>query len=203
MTQKYLIGITGCSSSGKTALCHKFFKNFGKKSIIINQDSFYKTASGNIEDYNFDIPNSIDFELFENVLKDIKSNKETINIPTYDYKTHKRIGFKNVNIKDTKIFIIDGIFLYYYQHIRKLFDIKFFVDTDLDICLSRRIKRDITERGSTIDMVMNRYEKFVKPSYIKYIQPIKQYANIIIPFGSDNYPFLDMFCNLLTDCKNN
>ena len=203
MSQKYLIGITGCSSSGKTAIGRKFFKNFGKKSIIINQDSFYKTAEGNIEEYNFDIPESIDFELFENVLQDIKSNKSIIRVPIYDYKIHKRVGLKNIDIKDIKVFIIDGIFLYYYRHIRELFDIKFFVDTDLDICLSRRIKRDIAERGRTIDMVMTRYKKFVKPSYIKYIQPVKQYANIIIPFGSDNYPFLDMFCNLLTDCKNN
>ncbi len=196
--ERYIIGITGLSGSGKSSISNKFLEKFRGQSIIISQDSFYKSTpmDVNFDDYNLDVPAAIDFELFENILKDIKSGIEVVNIPIYDFKLHKRIGYREVNIKDTKIFIIDGIFIYYYQHIRQLFDIKFYIDTDPDVCLLRRIKRDISERGDTVEMVLDRYERFVKPSYVKYIHPVKKYANIIIPFGSDNYKYLDLFSDL-------
>lgn len=202
--KRHFIGITGASSSGKSSIVKHMYKNIKKKSLVISLDSFYKTVNTveqKAEEYNFDIPTSIDFELFKNVIQNIKSNKNTIYIPVYDFKTHKRISIKEIDITDITIFIIEGIFIYYYQNIRNLFDIKFFVDTDLDICLLRRIKRDIKERGRTIDLIIDRYLKFVKPSYTMYILPMKQYCNIIIPYGQENYKFLDMYCNIINNFK--
>ena len=89
--------------------------------------------------------------------------------------------------------------LYHYKKIRDLIDIRIFVDTDSDIRLSRRINRDMLERGRTLKMILKRYENFVKPAYQKYVEATKKYSNIIIPFGVENYPFIDIFCHIF--CK--
>jgi len=199
-----IIGVSGGSCSGKSSISKNFNRSFGKNSIIISQDSFYRSLSEkelkNVENYDFDIPSAIEFEKLEKVLIDIKLGKDSINIPIYDFKTHTVTGISKVNLIGIKIVILEGIFLYHLKMIRDMINIRIFVDTDLDICLSRRIERDIIERGRSIATVLERYNKYVKPSYEKYVKVSKKYSNIIIPTGVENYSFLDKFCHIF--CEN-
>jgi uridine kinase len=199
-----IIGIAGGSCSGKSSISQKFNQSFGKNCQIICEDSFYKSLTSTelefVEDYNFDRPNAINFKEMERVILDIKSGKKKILIPVYDFKTHQSNRNIELDLSNVKVVLIEGIFLYYHENIRNLLDIKIYVDTDSDTRLTRRIHRDTIYRGRTLEMILERYHKFVKPGYEKYIESCKKYANIIIPFGVENYPFLDIFCHIF--CKN-
>ena len=198
-----IIGISGGSCSGKTSISKKLNESFGKNSIVICEDSFYKSLTKtnleNIDDYDFDIPEAIDFDKMEKIIREIKSGKNKILIPIYDFKLHTNTGELSIDISSIKVVIIEGIILYHYKKIRDLIDVRIFVDTDSDIRLSRRINRDMLERGRTLKMILKRYENFVKPAYQKYVETTKKYSNIIIPFGVENYPFIDIFCHIF--CK--
>jgi|TARA_B110000914_G_scaffold114074_1_gene99763 uridine kinase len=198
-----IIGISGGSCSGKSAISQKFHQSFGNNSIVICQDAFYRSLSQkelkNIGNYDFDVPDAIDFRKLEKVLIDIKSGKDFISIPIYDFKTHTVTGDNQIDLTSVKIVILEGILLYYFKFIRDMINIRIFVDTDSDVRLSRRIKRDIEKRARSLSMILERYNKFVKPSYEKYVKDTKKYSNLIIPFGVENYPFLDVFCHIF--CK--
>ena len=198
-----IIGISGGSCSGKTSISKKFNQSFGSNSIVISEDSFYKSLSitdlENIEDYEFDVPSSIDFDKIENIISNIKFGVKKLLIPIYDFNTHSVTGDLLIDISSVSIIIFEGIFLFYYENIRNLLDIRIFIDTDSDIRLSRRINRDIHERERSLQTILSRYEKFVKPSFHKYVDITKKYSNIIIPFGIENYPFIDIFCHIF--CK--
>ena len=197
-----IIGISGGSCSGKTSISKKLDQSFGKNSIVICEDSFYKSLTKtnleNIDDYDFDIPEAIDFDKMEKIIREIKSGKNKILIPIYDFKLHTNTGELSIDISSIIVVIIEGIILYHYKKIRDLIDIRIFVDTDSDIRLSRRINRDMLERGRTLKMILKRYENFVKPAYQKYVETTKKYSNIIIPFGVENYPFIDIFCHIIS-----
>ena len=198
-----IIGISGGSCSGKSAISQKFDQSFGNNSVVICQDSFYRSLSQkelkNVGNYDFDVPDAIDFHKLEKVLIDIKNGKDFISIPTYDFKTHTVTGYNSIDLTLIKIIILEGILLYHFKFIRDMINIRIFVDTDSDIRLSRRIKRDIEKRARSLSMILERYNKFVKPSYEKYVKDTKKYSNLIIPFGVENYPFLDIFCHIF--CK--
>ena len=195
---KILFGINGCSGSGKSTISNKL-RDINNEIIIINQDMFYKDIHDNIDikNYNFDHPSSFDMNYFIEILKNIKKGDKIIKVPYYDYKIHKRIKYDEINIENKRIFIIDGIYLFNNKKIRDLLDIKIYVDTDLDICLLRRIKRDILERGRDMESILERYEKYVKYSYIKYIKPYKKHANIIFPNSKNNLEYLFKFTNII------
>ncbi len=156
--------------------------------VIISQDSYYKDlshiAKKERKKTNFDHPDSIEFDLLRKHLLELKNGK-IIKTPTYDFTTHNRTNVTNT-IQPKNIIILEGILLLAIPEIRDLIDIKIFVDVADDERLLRRIKRDIEERGRTIDTIQKQYLATVKPMHEKFVAPSKQFADIIIPHGADN-----------------
>lgn len=194
------IGIVGASASGKTTISRKIIEQFNGDAIIISQDSYYRDLSHIAPEerpkINFDHPDSLDFGLLEQHLIDLAAGK-TIQIPTYDFKTHSQTDiYKTVAPK--KVIIVEGILLLAMPNIRKHFDVKIFVDTDPDICLMRRINRDIAERGRSLEGVQKQYLATVRPMYLQFVEPSKRYADVIIPWGSHNQAALNMVVSQLT-----
>ena len=191
-----IIGIAGGSGSGKTKLVKNILSELSDtKTISIEVDSYYKDLSHlsfeEREKNNFDHPNSIDFELLYQDLKEILNNKK-IETPLYNYKEH--IRDKN-NVKtiegNIQIILLEGIFALYDQKIRDLMEIKIFVDTPSDVRILRRIKRDINKRKRTIESVIEQYNKTVRPMFIRHVKPTKEYADLIIPYGGKNKICID------------
>ena len=191
-----IIGIAGGSGSGKTRLVKNILSELSDtKTISIEVDSYYKDLSHlsfeEREKNNFDHPNSIDFELLYYHLKKILNNKK-IETPIYNYKEHIRdeINVKTID-KNVQIILLEGIFALYNQNIRDLMEIKIFVDTPNDIRILRRIKRDVNKRKRTIESIIEQYTKTVRPMFVKYVKPTKQYADLIIPYGGKNKISID------------
>ncbi|TNV78732.1 hypothetical protein FGO68_gene8479 [Halteria grandinella] len=188
------IGVTGGTASGKTSLCRRITERIGINVSYISLDSFYKGLShedhANAHNYNFDHPNALDFDLAYTLLSQILKGKD-IEIPQYDFTTHARIEGTSDHVSAAPIIIFEGILSLYDARIRDLMDIKIFVLTDDDVRLSRRLMRDCTERARTIEGVLYQYNRFVKKAYDEYIKPTMRYANIIVPFGSDNTTAID------------
>lgn len=189
----FLIGIVGGSASGKTTVCKQIIQlgELDEKEVsLISQDSFYKNLSkkdkllADAGKFDFDHPDSIDYDQLLNVLNDLQRMK-TVSVPIYDFKNHAR-SKDTITVEPTKIVIVEGILIFNDPRIRNLFDMKLFVDTDNDTRLLRRIRRDIKERGRSVESVLNQWEKFVKPSFDEFILPTKKYADIIIPKGGSN-----------------
>ena len=177
-----LIGVVGGSCSGKTTYARELSNHFGGRSLLLSQDSFYKNLDSNItiDNYNFDEPQAIDFGKLENVIKKIINKDNDVKIPIYDFKQNKSIDNEIVDCSNIEIVIIEGVFVFNNDNIRNLLDIKIFIDVDVDTRLNRRIKRDVKNRGRTVDVVIDRHNRFVKPAYDKYIEPCKKYADIVI-----------------------
>ncbi|MCP4970890.1 MAG: uridine kinase [Arcobacter sp.] len=194
------VGVAGGSGSGKTTVARNLIKAFNKEdAILIEQDAYYRELKNTTIEQrakiNFDHPNSIEFELIEKHLTDLK-NKKGIQRPIYNFKTHLR-DKKIVEIKPSKIVIIEGILILAIPEIRKMLDIKIFVDTDSDEMLLRRIERDINERARTFDCVKKQYLESVKPMYLEFCEPSKRYADIIIPRGGENKIAVNMIISKL------
>ena len=195
MMAPLLIGISGGTGSGKSRFSKELISRFNNdKLIYISQDSYYKDLS-NLSyeercDINFDSPDSIDFENLFHDLKQLIDNN-TVSIPIYDFKRHKRINETN-KLEPKPIIILEGIFSLYESKIRSLIDVKIFVDTPADIRILRRVKRDINKRERTIDSIFNQYLKTVRPMHEKFVEPTKSYADIIVPNGGKNKVALDI-----------
>lgn len=184
-----IIGIAGGTGSGKTTLVHQIKKKFSSEKVcVISQDSYYKSTDHLSDDerskINFDHPNAIDFELLVAQLKQLKSG---INIaqPVYSFLTHNRTK-DVVNTSAARIVIVEGILIFNHEELRNLFDIKLFVHVDSDERLVRRIRRDTSERGRSIDDVLHRYKETLKPMHMQFVEPTKTYADIIIPNDKKN-----------------
>lgn len=175
--QNKVIFITGGSASGKSTLSQQIIDHFKDKSLLISQDAFYKMTTS--ENFNYDIPSSMNFEKMKEVILLLKSN-QTAEIPLYDFVANRPIGFKKIAPKP--IIIFEGLFTLHDYELSKLADFKIFVDTPADTRLARRIIRDVNERGRTIDSVIKRWIKDVQPSYEKYIGPIKKFVDVVIPW---------------------
>jgi len=171
----FVISIGGGTSSGKTTVCEIISQTFGNNVTILKQDWYY--LGGN-QDTNFDHPSSIEFELLTNDLEKLL-NWENIERPVYDFTTHSRLN-KTVTVKPNKIIIVEGILIYSYENLRNLFDLKLFVDADVDTRYRRRRDRDIKERGRNIEDVDNRWIRDVKVCHDFYVEPVKQYCHAII-----------------------
>ncbi len=189
----FLIGVTGGSGSGKSTVVDRITKA-QPDSICISQDNYYKSASfisnENITSYNFDRPEALDLELMYQNLVDLKSGK-AVDIPQYDFVLHSRKA-ENLHIEPRHVIIVDGLMVLYDEKIRGLLDLKLFVDTPADIRLARRLRRDIQERGRTVESVLDQYINVVRPGHERYIEPCKAYADLIIPEGGYNENALDV-----------
>jgi len=193
----YIIGITGGSASGKTTVSERIIQELDVPWVVLlSMDSFYKVLTpeqhelAEANNYNFDHPDSFDIDLVIETLKKLKKGI-AVDIPIYDFKTHSRLK-ETRHIYGANIVVFEGIFSLYFEEIRKLMDLMLFIDTDSDIRLARRMRRDIAERGRDIDGVLKQYTKFVKPSFDDYIQPSKKHADVIIPRGAENTVALDI-----------
>ena len=200
------IGIAGGSASGKSTVVKKIMKRLKNSQLIeIDLDSYYQDFSHlspeERNNINFDHPQSIDFELLIKHIKELKSGK-SVEKPVYDFKTHLRTK-ETTTVSPTKIIILEGILIFTNAEIIKLLDMKIFVDTASDIRLTRRIERDMKERGRSLDSVKNQYFETVRPMHLEFIQPTKQCADIIIPSGGNNKVAIDMIISGIKDLMQN
>lgn len=198
--QSIVIGIAGASGAGKTTLAKKLKESLGDDVSVICQDNYYKDLShlsiGERAATNFDDPKSIDFNLLQRHLLELKQGK-SIDLPIYDFVTHSRTE-STVKIHPKKITIIEGCLVFAVPEIREVCDMKLFVDADMDICLCRRIERDQKERGRTFPDIRDQYLKTVRPMFLKHIAPSKSFADIIIPNANDNEMVLDFISGQLS-----
>ena len=188
-TMKQLfVGIAGGTGSGKTTVAHKIASFFKESSVIIAHDSYYKDQSSlsmaRRKKTNYDHPDSLETDLLVEHLQHLREGKK-IYVPTYDFSLHNRS--KQVkSVLPKKIILVEGILLFENEKLRNLMDIKLFVDTDADIRLGRRIKRDIKDRGRTLDFSLNQYLTMSRPMHLAFVEPTKKYADIILPHGGEN-----------------
>lgn len=190
-----VIGIAGGSGSGKTTVVQAITAQLHEKVVVIPQDSYYKDSSylplEERQKVNFDHPDSIDFNLLNEHLRCLKRG-ETIEQPVYSYLTCSRSKTETVTVRPADVIIIEGILVFTCAELRDQMDIKIFVDADDDDRLMRVMARDILERGKTVETVIQRYTKTVKPMYLQFIEPSKRYADIIIPQGGHNKVAIDI-----------
>lgn len=194
-----IIAIAGASASGKSLIANTIFKelkaDLGEAKIaIISEDSYYKDQSDIAmeERYktNYDHPKALDHELLISHLKAL-INGQAVDIPEYCYSTHNRLP-STTHLKPKKVIILEGILLLSTPELREQLHASIFMDTPLDICLLRRLTRDVAERGRTMESVIKQYKKTVRPMYVRFIEPSKQYADIIVPRGGKNRIAIDM-----------
>ena len=191
-----IIGIAGGSGSGKTTVVKTIIEKLKKERVrVIPQDSYYKDSSDLTDEekrvHNFDHPDSIDWELLNQQLKELKEGK-TIEQPVYSYISGTRSKTEKVIVEPADVIIVEGILILANKELRDQLDIKIFVDADDDDRLMRVISRDIKERGKDVNWVMERYQRTVKPMYLQFIEPSKRYADVIIPQGGHNKVAIDI-----------
>ncbi|TDU39546.1 uridine kinase [Gelidibacter sediminis] len=190
-----IIGIAGGTGCGKTTVVNQILKELPEGEVgVISQDSYYKDTTHLSFDervkINFDHPRSIDFELLERHLKDLKEGKD-IHQPVYSFIKHNRTG-DTILTHPRKVMIVEGILILTNPELRDMMDIKIFVHADSDERLIRRLKRDISERGRDLDEVLARYQNTLKPMHQQFIEPMKEYADIIIPNNKYNTVAVDI-----------
>lgn len=190
-----VIGIAGGTGSGKTTVVRKIVESFCDGEVaVIPQDSYYRDSSHiPVEErakLNFDEPAAIEWELLVEQLQQLKSGK-AIEQPTYSYITCTRQA-ETIHIEPRDIIIVEGILILCDPALRDMLDMKIFVDADSDERLIRVINRDIIERGRTVEMVLERYERVLRPMHLQHIEPTKRYADLIIPQGGHNKVAIDM-----------
>ena len=189
------IGIAGGSGSGKTTVAQEILQRVGPDKIAyIQHDSYYKDLSGlpptQRAEVNFDHPNSLETELLIEHIVSLRDGKP-VEVPIYDFATHSRTS-QTYTAQSRRVIIVEGILIFAEPELRKLFDVKIFVDTDADIRFIRRLYRDITERGRTTESVIKQYQSTVRPMHLEFVEPSKRYADVIIPEGGFNAAALDM-----------
>ena len=187
MKEVKVIGITGGSGSGKSTIVRRIGEvcpNF----VFVPQDNYYKSAefisNKNITDYNFDRPDAFDTELLREHLSALR-NWKSIEMPQYDFVHHRRTE-TTTHLEPAPLVIVEGLMVLHDPEIRKLMDLKIYVDTPDDIRFIRRLQRDINERGRTVESVIKQYLEAVRPGHASFIEPTKDYADLIVPEGGQN-----------------
>ncbi|MCL1073241.1 uridine kinase [Shewanella dokdonensis] len=188
-----IIGIAGASASGKSLIARTIYeelcRDLGTNEIgVISEDSYYRDQSHLPMEQrvltNYDHPKALDHQLLARHLENLKDGKP-VEIPCYSYVEHTRTG-ESLLMTPKKVIILEGILLLTDPKLRELMDASVFMDTPLDICLIRRLRRDVEERGRTMESVLTQYQNTVRPMYLQFIEPSKQYADIIVPRGGKN-----------------
>ncbi|XP_065817513.1 uridine-cytidine kinase-like 1 isoform X4 [Labrus bergylta] len=195
--EAFVIGLCGGSASGKTTVARKIIEALDVPWVVLlSMDSFYKVLSAEEQtlaasnDYNFDHPDAFDFDLLTHTLRKLKQGK-SVKIPVYDFTTHGRQKEWKI-VYGASVIIFEGIMAFTDKKLLQLLDMKIFVDTDSDIRLVRRLRRDITDRGRDIEGVIKQYNKFVKPAFEQYIEPTMRLADIVVPRGGGNMVAIDL-----------
>ena len=193
-----VIGITGGSGSGKSTIVRKI-SEASKNFVFIAQDNYYRSAAfvnnSNITAFNFDHPDAFDSELLYQNLKDLKDGK-AVDMPQYDFVHHCRKE-ETIHVEPAPLIIIEGLMILYDPNIRSLLDFKIYVDTPDDIRFIRRLQRDIAERGRTVDSVIKQYLDVVRPGYFNFIEPMREFADLIVPEGGYNEKALQVLISFV------
>jgi uridine kinase len=189
------IAVAGGTGSGKTTVAEEILKRVGADRIAyLQHDSYYFNRAQMPLDPrnlpNFDHPNSVETELLVKHLRQLKTG-HAAQVPIYDFTTDSRMA-ETRTVSPKPVILVEGLLLFAEKRLRELFDIKIYVDTDSDIRFIRRLRRDIAERGRTMDSVIDQYLNTVRPMHLEFIEPSKRYADIIIPEGGFNTVALDM-----------
>ena len=183
-----VIGIAGGSGSGKTTLVKNLVAQFGPKITVLSHDNYYKRHDELTYDerclLNYDEPAAFDTSLMVYQLDQLRHG-QSIQCPVYDFTVHNRSD-ETLDIHPQQVIIVEGILIFENEELRKLMDIKIFVDTDADIRICRRMKRDVNKRGRSLESVITQYQQTVKPMHEKHVEPSKKYADIVVPEGGKN-----------------
>uniref|UniRef100_UPI0035900616 uridine-cytidine kinase 2 isoform X2 n=1 Tax=Myxine glutinosa TaxID=7769 RepID=UPI0035900616 len=204
-------GFTRYFISFPSSVCGRIMELLGQDEVeqhsrqvaMLSQDSFYRVltpeqkAKAQRGQYNFDHPDAFDNELIYTTLQDIVAGKP-VQIPTYDFVMHSRLP-ESVTLYPADVVLFEGILLFYVQQIRDMFQMKLFVDTDADTRLSRRVLRDMTQRGRDLEQVLSQYTTFVKPAFEEFCLPTKKYADVIIPRGVENMVAINLIVQHIQD----
>src|SRR5438093_2567563 len=195
MSRRILIGIAGGSGSGKTLVARTIVSDLGSdRVVIIDQDSYYR----NLEDIpfrdrearNFDHPDAFDNDMLKHHVRELLQGRD-VEQPIYDYAEHRRLR-ETRHIGDHLVFVLEGILIFVDPELRAMMDIKLFVDADPDVRFIRRMRRDLVERGRSVDSIVRQYEESVRPMHLQFVEPTKRYADLIIPEGGHNQVAIDM-----------
>lgn len=194
-SRRILIGIAGGSGSGKTLVARTIVRELGSdRVVIIDQDSYYR----NLEDIpfrdrearNFDHPDAFDNELLKEHIRDLLAGRP-IEQPVYDYAQHRRLP-ETRRIGEHLVVVLEGILIFGDPELRALMDIKLFIDADADVRLIRRLRRDLIERGRSVDSIVRQYEESVRPMHQQFVEPSKRHADLIVPEGGHNKVAIDL-----------
>ena len=189
-----VIGIAGGTGSGKTTLMNNLIQRYGDAVTVLSHDNYYKRHDELPYEerckLNYDEPAALETDLMARHLESLRRG-ETILCPVYDFTVHNRSD-ETIPIVPKKVIIVEGILIFEDKELRELMDIRIFVDTDADVRLCRRIKRDVNKRGRTLESVLQQYQETVKPMHEKYVEPSKKFADIVVPEGGKNLVALDM-----------
>lgn len=193
--QAIIIGISGPSASGKSLLANTIVNELGSEQVVvISEDAYYKDNShlpfAEREKVNYDHPDAFDHALLCEHLRKLQQG-ENVEIPTYSHSKHIRLA-ETRPVGQHAIIVLEGILLFIDKPLRELMDIRIFMSTPLDICLTRRLKRDVVERHRSFESVVHQYETTVRPMYLQFIEPSSRYADIIVPRGGENRIAIDM-----------
>ncbi len=195
MPQRILIGLAGGSGSGKTVVARTIVRELGsKRVVVIDQDSYYKNLEQvpfrDREARNFDHPDAFDSDLLRQHVRELLEG-HPIEQPVYDFNEHQRTH-ETRRISDHLVVVLEGILIFHDAELRALMDIKLFVDADSDVRLIRRMRRDLIERGRSVDTILRQYEESVRPMHLQFVEPTKRFADVIIPGGGHNKVAIDL-----------
>jgi uridine kinase len=190
-----IIGICGGTGSGKTTVANRILESVSASEVVfIQQDSYYRNLTDLPLDYrhiaNFDHPDALDNDLLVNHVRRLKAG-EAVELPLYDFKTHTRLN-ETRHVEPKGIVIVEGILIYADPRLLEQMDIKVFVDTPDDIRFIRRLRRDLAERGRTVESVIEQYIATVRPMHMQFVEPSKRHADVIIPEGGHNLVSIDL-----------
>lgn len=199
MEKRIVLGIAGGTGSGKTTLAKGIKEALGDEAVLLCHDFYYhKNEYMPYEErckLNYDHPKSLETDLLIKHIKQLKDN-ENIERPVYSFVTHTRLE-ETITVKPAKVIIVEGVLLFENPELRDIMDIKVYVDTDSDIRLARRIRRDVNERGRSLDSVLDQYIGTVKPMHEQFVEFSRKYADVIIPEGGYNQVVLSMITDRL------
>jgi uridine kinase len=189
------IGIAGGTGSGKSTVARKIAEGLPVGSVAtLDYDSYYRDRSdlslAERVQLNYDHPDALDSQLLVRHLGELRAGR-AVEVPVYDFKTHARLPEHRV-LAPTRIVIVEGILVFVEESVRQLLDVKIFVDTDADIRVFRRIRRDLEQRGRTFQAVREQYYRTVRPMHIQFVEPSKRWADLIVPEGGENHIAIDL-----------
>ena len=189
-----VIGIAGGTGSGKTTFMNNLIASFREDVTVLSHDNYYKRHDDLTYEercqLNYDEPAALETDLMARHLDKLRQG-EAIDCPVYDFSQHNRSN-ETIRIVPKRVIIVEGILIFENKELRELMDVRIFVDTDADVRLCRRILRDVSERGRSLESVLSQYQNTVKPMHEMYVEPSKKFANIIVPEGGENFVALDM-----------